>query len=279
LCIDFTLAHPERVTRLVLIGSVVSGMSYTEHMFTRGGRITAEIYGDRDRLAKYIMTEDPYEIYPGNTAARERAWAIARDNMQNFKDANNHLARPPDRPALPNLGEIKIPTLVVAGEYDIPDVHALTGAIQAGIPGARRIVIPNSGHLVPLEQPEALADAVTAFLQVAEFRQVLENDGAAAAADYVRNFRAEDAGADLIAEGRLNAVGYELLMKEDAAAAVEILRLNVELHPHSANAYDSYGEALLAAGDTARAVTNYKKSLELNPDNTNARTVLERLGR
>lgn len=52
---------------------------------------------------------------------------------------------------------------------------------------------------------------------------------------------------------------------------------NLTLNPTSANAYDSYGEALLKTDQKEAAVTMYKKSLELNPENKNAREVLERI--
>ncbi|HVP58510.1 MAG TPA: alpha/beta hydrolase, partial [bacterium] len=44
LCIDFTLKYPEKVTALVLVGAVVSGLGYTDHMYTRGGRLALEDY-------------------------------------------------------------------------------------------------------------------------------------------------------------------------------------------------------------------------------------------
>ena len=37
--------------------------------------------------------------------------------------------------ALPRLGEIHIPTFVLVGDADIPDVHAHAVAIEAGILG------------------------------------------------------------------------------------------------------------------------------------------------
>jgi pimeloyl-ACP methyl ester carboxylesterase len=58
----------------------------------------------------------------------------------------------------------QVPTLLIAGESDIPDVHAHMGAIQAGIPGAKRVVLPRAGHLPHLEVPEAFNAEVTKFL-------------------------------------------------------------------------------------------------------------------
>jgi pimeloyl-ACP methyl ester carboxylesterase len=38
LSIDFTLAHPEMVQQLVLVGPVLSGMPYSQHFLDRGKR-------------------------------------------------------------------------------------------------------------------------------------------------------------------------------------------------------------------------------------------------
>jgi cytochrome c-type biogenesis protein CcmH/NrfG len=59
--------------------------------------------------------------------------------------------------------------------------------------------------------------------------------------------------------------------------AIEVFKLNVELHPDSFNVYDSLGEAYMNSGDIKNAVNNYKKSLELNPDNANAKEMLKKL--
>jgi hypothetical protein len=82
-----------------------------------------------------------------------------------------------------------------------------------------------------------------------------------------------------LAESQVNAVGYALLVRKRVAAAVDVFRLNVELYPNSANAYDSLGEALRAGGDIEHAIENYRKSLELYPQNDNARRAIEEMSR
>lgn len=78
-------------------------------------------------------------------------------------------------------------------------------------------------------------------------------------------------------EGELNAHGYRFLQADQAAKAIAMFKLNVELFPDAWNVYDSLGEALAKAGDTAGAVKMYEKSLALNPQNANGKEALERL--
>ena len=46
LAINFTLAHPEKVKSLVLVGAPVSGMSFTDHFYTRGGLVKSAFFSD-----------------------------------------------------------------------------------------------------------------------------------------------------------------------------------------------------------------------------------------
>ncbi|MCX7939943.1 MAG: alpha/beta hydrolase [Thermoflexales bacterium] len=70
-----------------------------------------------------------------------------------------------DRPDMSEaLSAISVPTLVVVGEQDAISPLSEAQFMQARIPGARLAVIPNTGHLSPMEQPEAFNQAVLAFL-------------------------------------------------------------------------------------------------------------------
>jgi tetratricopeptide (TPR) repeat protein len=78
-----------------------------------------------------------------------------------------------------------------------------------------------------------------------------------------------------ISESRLNTLGYELIHQERHAEAIIVFQLNVALYPHSANCYDSLGEAFLKAGDIDKAIVNYRQSLHLDPQNSNAASILQ----
>ncbi len=56
------------------------------------------------------------------------------------------------------------PTLVIGAAQDPLRGARETRELAAAIPGARLDVIEQSGHMLPLEQPEALARAIEAFL-------------------------------------------------------------------------------------------------------------------
>ena len=70
---------------------------------------------------------------------------------------------------------------------------------------------------------------------------------------------------------------FAFFLAHDGLEAIEILKLNVEVFPESANVYDSLGEAYLKSEDKESAIKNYKKSLQLNPKNNNAKEMLTKL--
>jgi pimeloyl-ACP methyl ester carboxylesterase len=64
-------------------------------------------------------------------------------------------------PELPiDLAGIRVPTLAVSGGLDFPDFAAMADRIAATVPGARRAHVPDAGHLIALERPQAAADLV-----------------------------------------------------------------------------------------------------------------------
>lgn len=80
-----------------------------------------------------------------------------------------------------------------------------------------------------------------------------------------------------IAEAPMNRLGYNLLNLNHPEEALRILEMNTHAFPHSANAYDSYGEALLRNGALEDAAAAYEKAAELNPENTVAQTIVRQI--
>jgi len=62
------------------------------------------------------------------------------------------------------VGEIDAPTLVVVGEQDVPDMHAIADRLAREIPGARRATIAQAAHVPSLERPLEFDEVVLPFL-------------------------------------------------------------------------------------------------------------------
>ncbi len=63
------------------------------------------------------------------------------------------------------LGQIRQPTLVLAGQDDITTPVAQSEQLRDHIPGAKLVVVPEAGHWLPLEKPQEACDAILAFLR------------------------------------------------------------------------------------------------------------------
>jgi len=107
--------------------------------------------------------------------------------------------------------------------------------------------------------------------------QATAKDGIAAAIEKCRVLWRSQRDEYDFSERSLNQLGYRFLSQDKPSAAIGLFAFIVELHPASANAYDSLGEAYMVAGDREMAVRNYEKSLELNAGNQNAKDMLKRL--
>ncbi len=62
------------------------------------------------------------------------------------------------------IGQIKVPTLIVCGTEDKMTPPANSEALRDMIPGARLALIPEAGHLVMMEDPEAFNEALKMFV-------------------------------------------------------------------------------------------------------------------
>jgi len=105
--------------------------------------------------------ENPlFEFSFSRPGIREAAEKITRDfpgaeYLATKRDAVERSWTVPDR-----LVEIEAPTVVLAGNRETPGFRAWAEEAAAGIPGARLEVFEDCGHLLPLEEPDRVAQAI-----------------------------------------------------------------------------------------------------------------------
>jgi pimeloyl-ACP methyl ester carboxylesterase len=280
LAIDFTLKYPEKVTSLVLVGAVVSGYGYSTHMFNRGGHLTPSIaasFSDPKKYIQYFVNDDPYTIYPENKSAKEKLNKLMEANLQNAKGARTNLIIPYQRPAVRFLNEIKVPALVVVGEFDIPDVHAHAGVIEAGIPSAKREIIANAGHLVPWEKPNEFNQCVFNFLNKTKFNNLLKSSGGIAAAEYYLKRLEADPSFKILDRNEMHNLASSYYGNTNFKEAIEICKLYTLTYPDSEYAFQFLGDAYAQSGQKDLAIKSYQKSLEIKPGFEPSRQALEDL--
>src|SRR5262245_2674865 len=117
--------------------------------------------------AAQVWGNDPYQG-PVNEAARPRVLKVLEENLPRFRHFDGSVAVPQLQsskvPASKRLAEIRVPTLVIAGERDNVSARANYDNWAKGIPNAKKTVFPGAAHLVNIDKPRELNQAVLDFL-------------------------------------------------------------------------------------------------------------------
>ena len=72
--------------------------------------------------------------------------------------------------AMTRLDEVSVPTLVVCGAEDKLTPVKYSEFLRDHIAGARQLTIPDAGHMVMLEQPQAFSDVLADFVDTIPYR-------------------------------------------------------------------------------------------------------------
>lgn len=154
--------HPERVRRLVLVAGFVGG---------EDGRSTLQfglwqqlIAQDHALMARFLLLTgchpDWLAAQPAERIARRLQAIVKHTDWAGMARQAELDGRLDIRPL---LARVHAPTQVIVGSEDQMVPARQTDALVAGITGASRVSLP-AGHLLPLEQPTALATTLLAFV-------------------------------------------------------------------------------------------------------------------
>ncbi|AIJ26287.1 alpha/beta fold hydrolase [Amycolatopsis methanolica] len=171
--LEAALAAPDRVRGLVLICSGLSGHEWPESMRARAAR---EVHSavPAERLRAYAArTREPDQADVEAMALAQARFLVPepsdlvlmlrgvfRRTWTGPQRTERHLEPGPAG----RLGEVVAPTLVINGLLDVPEIQEVSGLLSAGIAGARRLDLPDAGHLPPVERPNRVTAALRGFL-------------------------------------------------------------------------------------------------------------------
>ena len=98
---------------------------------------------------------------------RGRIATLSRQQVERHGDFMAHEQHmiPLEPPAIKRLAEVRVPTLIVAGDEDVPEVIEATSILEQGIAGAQRVVIAGTAHHLHMEKPKEFNRVVLDFLQ------------------------------------------------------------------------------------------------------------------
>jgi 3-oxoadipate enol-lactonase len=167
--LDFTLANPQCVDKLILVGASVEGYEYPADAMVWWGEFISHIRAkDFDRAIEIFLDgaiEGVNEKLPTELRARLKVMMQTYNFRHYYDDTLLWAAPASDVPPSNRLSEISCPTLVIVGEQDSQVMRDISAFIAKGVKGAEKIVVPHAAHLVNMQQPETFNKAVLEFLR------------------------------------------------------------------------------------------------------------------
>ncbi len=165
IAVDFALEDPAMVSSLILVGPSLSGYRFSDEKRRRVAEIFSVAREQGERKWVEMWLEDPFWAPSrSHTASRRRLRELLMEAFHNFSHASGSCERQ-DFAATGRLLEINAPTLVMIGERDDPDNHAIADLLESGISGARKVVMAETAHMPNLESPEEFNRLVLGFLE------------------------------------------------------------------------------------------------------------------
>jgi 3-oxoadipate enol-lactonase len=161
--VHFALAHQDLLKGIIIADSAaarpdVPALTNPEENIriaqTRGmAGLAAHIVSNK-LLAPHLQN-NPY-------AVKEYCDRMARNNVIGYCSGMRALSRMRD--CTGELGNIKVPTLIIVGDLDGPFIQP-SKLMHERIAGSKLVVIPGAGHLANIERPAEFNNAVLSFLE------------------------------------------------------------------------------------------------------------------
>lgn len=169
MALDFTLAHPEMVDGLVLVGPGVSGMpDEGDEPSIWNEIVAASKAGDFDTANELEMRlwVDGTDRAPDQVDPAYRAKASAMNRALYDHDAEMRAVewQPADPPAYPRLETVTTPTLLIIGDRDVADIQKSVDVLAERIPNAKKVVMHDTAHLPSMELPSQFNQILGEFL-------------------------------------------------------------------------------------------------------------------
>lgn len=162
--IQFALAHPGRVRGLVLLDTSADPEPGPSRAKNMAMAMTARLFGIGNfvmRQANDLMWSRRFQAEHPEVVAEwvERVKTLPRRVL--YRTIGAVMAR---KAVGERLAEVRCPTLVIVGDEDRMTPPSVNRKIADTITGAEMKVLPRTGHIANIEEPEVVTKLIRAFL-------------------------------------------------------------------------------------------------------------------
>lgn len=157
----FALAHPERISKLVVSDAAAGFPPEGREAFAVMAQKVADggLGSIAEIAAKRVFSPAYLSAHPEKIEERKKV--LLGIEPKAFQAACRILQ---ETDLVPLLHHMKVPTIVVCGEFDQATPPALNKQIVEKVPGAKYVELPGCGHCPPLEQAEQFLAAIKDFV-------------------------------------------------------------------------------------------------------------------
>jgi pimeloyl-ACP methyl ester carboxylesterase len=154
IALELALQYPENVLALGLLATGTRLPIPPDILSDAASPTTFRKAYEAIRRLAFSVTADPNMVEPVMQRLTETRQSVMHGDLLacNDYDANGRIER------------IRQPTLVLCGSEDRMTPMRFSQYLADTIPSSRLVVIPDAGHMVMLERPQAVADALGNFL-------------------------------------------------------------------------------------------------------------------
>jgi 3-oxoadipate enol-lactonase len=165
IAIDFALAYPEKTTSIVLVDSTIDGYQLSDEWNDSWAPVYTEFAVSGASKALPILLAHPIFASCFRQAALKARLTEILSDYSGWHILNHDPFIASDPPAAQCLSQIQTKVLILVGELDLPDFHAMSNKLFKEIPNAKKIAFRDTGHVLPMEAPEKFKEVVIRFFE------------------------------------------------------------------------------------------------------------------
>lgn len=170
--LDFVIAYPERVNKVILISAGVNGYDETHPadsismywypLFTKAleekDTVKAAVEFTRAWAEGIYRRADSLKAPVSQYIYKKTLETLRQHKVEGWPQLQRHPK------AIESIASVKVPVLIIDGDKDLPYITANSAYLEKNIPGAKRVVMKDVAHMMNIERPEELNKLVMDFM-------------------------------------------------------------------------------------------------------------------
>ena len=155
---------PARIAGLALLNANYQADS-SERAKAREGQVAAVLRGDLGNVVRGQLIPNYFAAVNRESEALAQTVVDMAESVGELAFARQARALATRVDGLDLLKNYSRPALLLCGEEDVICPVELHQNMAVAMPQSELVVVPNAGHMSPIEQPEAVADAMSRWLE------------------------------------------------------------------------------------------------------------------